>query len=368
MIGSLKYMVGGSVVPDILAARERASLAMNRLKSIRLSVLDLATIASGSTPTQALANTVELAQLTERLGYHRFWVAEHHNMPGVASAAPAVIIAQIAAHTSSIRVGSGGVMLPNHQPLVIAEQFGTLEAMHPGRIDLGLGRAPGTDQGTARALRRGLADETDGDFPQQLAELIAFFQGSFPDEHPFSRITAVPAQGNMPPIWLLGSSGFSAQLAGHLGLPFSFAHHFSAQSTLPALELYRSTFKPSAFLDAPYAIVAASVLVADTDERAQELAAPTALAFLRSRQGRPGPFPSPEEAAAHRFTDQERSALDSVLGSQIVGAPDSVRAEIEQLLADTEADELMVTTRVFDHADRLRSYELLAELRGQRGG
>lgn len=335
---------------------------MATLQGTPLSVLDLATISSGSTPGDALANTLEVAQLAEQLGYHRFWVAEHHNMPGVASAAPAVIIAHLAAHTSTIRVGSGGVMLPNHQPLVVAEQFGTLEAMHRGRIDLGLGRAPGTDPGTARALRRGIEAEGDGDFPKLLGELVAFFQGSFPDDHPFARITAVPALGNMPAIWLLGSSGFSAQLAGYLGMPFSFAHHFSPHNTLAALALYRERFEASEGLKAPYAMVAASVLVADTDAEAQRLAEPSRLAFLRLRQGRPGPFPSPEQAQAHSYSPQEQAALDSVLASQIVGGPDTVRAGLERLLADTAADELMVTTRVFAQGDRLRSLRLLADI------
>jgi len=332
------------------------------LQQTPVSILDLATIASGSTSGEALASTLQLAQLAEQLGYHRFWVAEHHNMPGVASAAPAVIIAQLAAYTSRMRIGAGGVMLPNHAPLVVAEQFGTLEAMHPGRIDLGLGRAPGTDPGTARALRRDTEAEGDGDFPKRLGELIAFFQGSFPDEHPFSRITPVPALGNMPPIWLLGSSGFSAQLAGYLGMPFSFAHHFSPHNTLPALSLYREHFEPSEGLSKPYAMVAASVLVADSDERAQRLAAPARLAFLRLRQGRPGTFPSPEEAEAYDYSEQETLALDAMLGTQIVGGVATVTAGLERLLADTQADELMVTTRVFDPADRMHSYRLLANI------
>lgn len=318
---------------------------------------------SGSTAVAALRNTVELAQHTERLGYHRYWLAEHHNMPGIASSSPAVLIGRVADATSRLRVGSGGVMLPNHPPLVVAEQFGTLEALHPGRIDLGIGRAPGTDQNTARALRRSTSPLSADDFPQQLGELLRYFaepDGSEPD----GGITATPAPGNRPPLWLLGSSGYSAQVAGVLGLPFAFAHHFSPANTLPALDLYRSAFQPSADLASPYAMVALSVIAAESDPDAQRLAEPGGLAFLRLRGGRPGLFPSPEEAAAYPYTPLERAMVSERLASQVVGGPDTVRARLDELLARTDADELMITTMVHDHTDRLRSYELVADVFG----
>ncbi|HEX2312095.1 MAG TPA: LLM class flavin-dependent oxidoreductase [Thermomonospora sp.] len=321
--------------------------------SIPFSVLDLAPVVTGSTSAQALHNTLDLARHAERLGYARYWLAEHHNMPGIASSATAVLIGQVAAATERIRVGSGGVMLPNHAPMVVAEQFGTLEALHPGRIDLGLGRAPGTDPATAQALRRSAAPLSADDFPEQLIELRGYF-----DDH--SPVT--PAAGNRPPVWLLGSSDYSARLAGILGLPFAFAHHFSAENTLPALALYRQSFRPSAELDRPYAMVAVSVTAAETDEHARELAAPQALSFLRLRQGRPGPLPTPEEAAAHPYTPLEREIIESRAASQVVGGPDTVRTRMDALIEATRADEVMVTTMVHDHADRLRSYEILADL------
>jgi luciferase family oxidoreductase group 1 len=322
---------------------------------IPVSVLDLAPVSEGSNARTALRNTLELAQRADDWGYHRFWVAEHHNMPGIASAAPAVLIGHIADATQRLRVGSGGVMLPNHAPLVVAEQFGILEALHPGRIDLGIGRAPGTDQVTAAALRRTSGQLSVDDFPEQLTELEGYFDGT-------TSITATPAVGNRPPLWLLGSSGYSAQVAGLLGLPFAFAHHFSAANTLPALELYRSTFRPSEHLAEPYAMIGAAVVCAKSDEHAQWLAAPGGLSFLRLRTGRPGPFPTPEEAAAYPYTEAERAFVDDRRSSQIVGSPDTVAEQVDQLLASTGADELMVTTMVHDHSDRLRSFELLAEL------
>jgi luciferase family oxidoreductase group 1 len=326
--------------------------------AIPYSVLDLATVGEGSTSPQALQDTIELARRTEELGYTRFWVAEHHNMPGIASSAPPVLIASIAAATSRIRVGSGGVMLPNHAPLVVAEQFGMLEALHPGRIDLGLGRAPGTDPRTAHALRRSPAPLSADDFPEQLSELISYF-GTDPQG-----IAAVPASGNKPPVWLLGSSGYSAQLSGLLGMPFAFAHHFSAQNTLPALALYRQNFRPSATLDKPYAMVAASVICAETDEQAQYLAGPGALAFLKLRSGRPGLMPTPEEAAAYPYTPLERQMIESRMADQIIGSPETVERGIEKLLDETKADELMIVSMVHGVEDRLRSYELVAKLAG----
>lgn len=287
------------------------------------------------------------------MGYHRFWVAEHHNMPAIASSAPAVLIAHLAAVTSTMRIGSGGVMLPNHAPLVVAEQFGTLAALHPGRIDLGIGRAPGTDQATALALRRTVEGLSAEQFPQELAELINMFTGDQP-----RRIVANPGLGESPAVWLLGSSGFSAQLAGILGLPFSFAHHFSAANTLPALALYRENFRPSRWLDEPYAMVAVATVCADTDKRAQWLARPNALSFLRLRQGRPQALPSPEEAAAYPYTDFEREFVAERWAGQAIGSPETVRHALEDLLAKTRADELMLTAPVYDVDDRIRSFEL----------
>ncbi|MBP2477424.1 luciferase family oxidoreductase group 1 [Crossiella equi] len=330
-------------------------------RSVPLSVLDLATVTEGTSSGDALRNTLDLAKHVERLGYHRFWLAEHHNMPGVASSAPAVLIGQVAAVTDTLRVGSGGVMLPNHAPLVVAEQFGMLEALYPGRIDLGLGRAPGTDPRTAHALRRSASPLSAEDFPEQLAELVGYFDVP-PADEPAPLVRAVPAEGNRPPVWLLGSSGYSAQLAGMLGLPFAFAHHFSAENTLPALRLYRDNFRPSAVLERPYAMVAASVIAADTDERARWLAGPGGLSFLRLRGGRPGQFPTAREAEEYPYTPLEREFVEARLASQIIGAPDTVERGLEKLLADTAADELMVTTMVHDHAERLHSYELVAKI------
>ncbi|MGO1057341.1 LLM class flavin-dependent oxidoreductase [Crossiella sp. CA198] len=338
-----------------------SNMALSR--AVPLSVLDLATVTNGSTASVALRNTLDLAAQTEKLGYHRFWLAEHHNMPGVASSAPAVLIGQVAAVTKTLRVGSGGVMLPNHPPLVVAEQFGMLEALYPGRIDLGIGRAPGTDPRTAHALRRSTAPLSADDFPEQLTELTHYFDEIGPGE-PEPAVRAVPAPGNRPPLWLLGSSGYSAQLAGLMGLPFAFAHHFSAENTLPALRLYRDNFRPSAELDRPYAMVCASVIAADSDEQARWLAGPGGLSFLRLRSGRPGLIPTEREAADYPYSPMEREFVEARLASQIIGGPEQVAAGMEQLLAETAADELMVTTMVAGHADRLRSYELVAKIAG----
>ena len=321
---------------------------------VPLSILDLAPIGAGSTATAALATSTALVRLAEERGFHRYWVAEHHAMPGIASSSPAVLIAHLAGATTRIRVGSGGVMLPNHQPLVVAEQFGTLDALYPGRIDLGIGRAPGTDQRTARALRRGAAALGADEFPEQLDELFAYFRGDGP-------VAAVPAAGQAPAVWLLGSSGYSAQLAGLLGLPFAFAHHFSSANTLPALELYHRTFRPSAVLERPYAMIAAAVLCAPTDAQAHRLALPGALQFLQLRLGRPGPVPTPETAAAYPYSPEERAFVDDRLGGQVIGAPETVRAGVTELVERTGVDELMVVTSTHDGADRLRSYRLLAD-------
>jgi luciferase family oxidoreductase group 1 len=320
-----------------------------------LSVLDLAPVSQGSTPAAALANSVELAQLAERIGYRRLWVAEHHNMPGIASSSPPVLIAHLAASTSVLRIGAGGVMLPNHSSLVVAEQFGMLEALHPGRIDLGIGRAPGTDQVTAAALRRNPAAQAAEEFPEQLRDLFAYFDGTH------ARITAVPGRGYRPAVWMLGSSDYSAHAAAVLGLPFSFAHHFASHGTLAALDAYRSSFRPSAELDQPYAMIGVPVICAETSERARWLAGPSSLSFVRLRQGRPTPLPTPEEAAEHVFTPFEKELLRSWEAPLIVGNPDEVREGLDELAAQTGVDELMITTMVYGHADRLRSYELVAE-------
>ena len=345
---------------------------MAATRHVRFSVLDLAPVPSGATSAVALRNSLDLGRHVERLGYYRYWVAEHHNMPGIASSSPAVLIGHIADVTSTMRVGSGGVMLSNHAPLAVAEQFGMLEAFHPGRIDLGIGRAPGTDQLTA-ALLRGRHDYSVDDFPRQLGQLLRSFNGELggpsgfftgdlggPSEQPFGQITAVPAQGNVPAFWLLGSSTYSAQVAAYLGLPFAFAHHFMPENTLPALAAYRSLFRPSAQLQQPYALVAVAVVCADSDERAAWMALPSALSFLRLRSGRPGLLPTPEEAAAYPYSPDELAFVRNRLQHQVIGGPMTVRRGLTELLERTSADELMLTTVVHAHADRLRSYELVA--------
>ena len=326
-----------------------------------LSILDLAPVSTGSTPADALRSSTELARLADRLGFGRYWVAEHHNMPGIASSSPAVLLAHLAQVTERIRLGSGGVMLPNHSSLTIAEQFGMLEALHPGRIDLGLGRAPGTDGLTARALRRGIAHETADDFPRQLQELYGYFTGSFAEGHPFGAIHATPARGYLPDIWLLGSSDYSATLAGHNGLPFAFAHHFAGGNTDAAVRAYRSHFRPSGRLEAPHLALGVNVVCADTDERATYLAGSGALAIARLRQGRPSTYPSPEEAAAHEFSPFEREIVRGFTSSHVIGSPDTVRRGLLDLVNRTGADELLITTNVWDPADRLHSFQLVAD-------
>lgn len=337
-----------------------------------LSVLDLATVGRGSSATEALRATTELARLAEQLGFHRFWVAEHHSMPGIASSSPAVLLGHLAAQTERIRLGSGGVMLPNHAPLVVAEQFGTLQALAPGRVDLGLGRAPGTDQATAAALRRGRTDGADA-FPQQLAELVRFLDDDFPEGHPYTRIHAVPGpvqsatSGGVPgpgrpTVWLLGSSGFSAELAGRLGLPFAFANHFSAANTIPALELYRSSFRPSAVLQEPYTLIGVSALAADEERAALREVMTGALAMLQLRTGRPGLVPSAEEAEAYPYTRVETEFLDSWLANVVHGTGPTVRSGLNALVERTGADELMITSNSHDPKARLRSLQILAEV------
>jgi luciferase family oxidoreductase group 1 len=319
-----------------------------------LSVLDLAPVPEGSTPAEALRRSTELIRLAERLGYHRYWVAEHHNMPGIASSSPPVLIAHLAAATERIRVGSGGVMLPNHAPLVVAEQFGTLEALHPGRIDLGIGRAPGTDQHTARALRRDASPGAE-EFPAHLYELMGYFDGKE------SGITAVPGAGYGPPIWRLGSSDYSARLAAALGLPFSFAHHFAGEYTLPAAQLYRAGFRPSDAYPEPHLMLGVAVYCADTEAEAERMAASQRLSMVRLRQGRPGPLPSPDEALAYPYTDLDQALLAQRATHSITGTPTQVATQLTALTTRTGAQELMLTTIAYDHSARLHSYELIAE-------
>jgi luciferase family oxidoreductase group 1 len=326
------------------------------LDGVPLGVLDLAPVPDGSTAGDALRATIDLAKKTEDLGFTRFWVAEHHGMPGVASSSPPVLISHIADATRTLRVGSGGVMLPNHSSLVVAEQFGMLEALHPGRIDLGIGRAPGTDQATAQALNHGGPD----DFPRQLTDLLGFFTGQWPENHPYRNVHAVPGEGGGPDLWLLGSSGYSAQVAGALGLPFAFAHHFMPQNTLPALDLYRKSFRPSAALEKPYSMIAAGVICADTDERAKFLAGASALSFLKLRTGRPGRVPTPDEAAAYPYSDLEKAFIEDRQSTQQIGSPDTVIEGLTNLIKETGVDELMITTLTHDPADRLHSFGLVA--------
>jgi luciferase family oxidoreductase group 1 len=327
---------------------------------IPLSVLDLATVATGSTPADALADTTRLARTAEELGYHRLWVAEHHGMPAVASSAPAVLVAHLADATTRLRIGAGGVMLPNHAPLVVAEQFATLEALHGGRIDLGLGRAPGTDPATARALRRS-TDLGAERFPHDVVELLSYLAGtesSSPGPRP------VPGAGYLPEVWLLGSSTYSAELAGVIGLPFSFAYHFSPAQLDAALDRYRRSFRPSPFLERPHTMVAVSVLCADSDGDADFLAGPSALALLQLRTGRLGPIVSPEEAAAYPYTDEERSLVDAVTATHLIGDPATVHRGLTALAERTGADELMLSTRAHSYEVRARSLALVAQAWG----
>lgn len=326
--------------------------------SIPLSVLDLAPIPSGTPASEALRRTTDLAQLADRFGYTRYWFAEHHSMPSIASSSPEILIGRIAAVTERIRVGSGGIMLPNHVPLKVAEVFHTLEALFPGRIDLGVGRAPGTDPITVRALRA-----SDGEhFSASLAELLAFSRGEFPQGHPFASVRVMPDDVDLPPIWLLGSSGASAQLAGSLGMGYSFARHFSPTSPVPAMKAYRESFQPSEQFKAPHTILAVGVVCAETDERADYLAATMDLTWVRLRNGTPGPLVSPEEALAYPYTPIERATAQSYRSLHFIGTPERVRSGIETLVEETQADEVMVSSMIYDHAARLRSYELLAEV------
>ena len=325
---------------------------------IPLSVLDLSSIVQGGNASTALANTLDLARHVERLGYHRFWLAEHHNMTGIASAATSVVIAHVAAGTSTIRVGAGGVMLPNHAPLLIAEQFGTLAALHPGRIDLGLGRAPGSDPATSRALRR---DPSAADtFPQDVLELMHWFEPAQPGQ----AVQAVPGAGIDVPIWILGSSLFGAQLAAALGLPFAFASHFAPRLLHEAVTLYRSRFTPSdrrGALRTPYVMLGLNVTAADSDEEARYLFTSAQQMFVNVRRGHPGPLPPPRAGVLEDLAPWERAGMEEMLAVAVVGSPDTVRREVDTFVERTGADELMVVCPVFDHAKRLRSFELLMQ-------
>ena len=326
---------------------------------VPLSVLDLAPIPQGSNAGEALRRSLDLARHAERWGFHRFWLAEHHGMPGIASAATSVVMAHIAGGTSTIRVGAGGIMLPNHSPLVIAEQFGTLASLFPGRIDLGLGRAPGTDQLTFRALRRHPASAEN--FPQDVAELIAYFRPAVPGQ----QVVAVPGAGLEVPVWILGSSLFGAQLAGAMGLPFAFASHFAPAMMMQAIDIYRRSFQPSEQLDHPYVMLGINVVAADTDEEARLLFTSLQQAFVNLRLGRtPGQLPPPVPGYGERLGPMERSVLDQALAVSVVGSPETVRHGLEEFIRETVADELMVTSQIFDHEARLRSFEITARAQG----
>jgi luciferase family oxidoreductase group 1 len=327
-------------------------------RGIPFSVLDLAPVKAGATVADSLRETLDLARHAERLGFRRFWLAEHHNMTGIASAATAVLIGHVAGGTSSIRVGSGGVMLPNHAPLVVAEQFGTLESLYPGRIDLGLGRAPGTDQLTMRALRRKLSNEAE-DFPRDVTELLSYFaparQGQL--------VRAVPGEGLRIPVWLLGSSLYSAQLAALMGLPFAFASHFAPDYLADALDVYRGEFRPSESLAEPYAMPCVNVFAAETDEEARRLFTSLQQAFVNLRRGRPGPLPPPVGPGEADWSEFELAGVSHALRLSAVGSAETVRRWLESFIRETRADELMLTAQIYDHAARLRSFELAAGIR-----
>jgi luciferase family oxidoreductase group 1 len=329
---------------------------------IPLSILDLSPVSAGSTAAQALRNSLDLARFADALGFTRYWVAEHHNLPAIASSAPDIMIGQIAAATRNMRIGSGGVMLPNHAPLMVAERFKVLEALYPGRIDLGLGRAPGTDPATSYALRRRQGISEEDDFLDRFNELMLLETRGFPAGHPFHNVQAMPSDVPLPPIYLLGSSDYSAQLAGNIGAAFSFAHHFANFDAAEAMRLYRDNFKPSQSHHKPYAILATHVVCADTDQEAERLAATVDLNFVRRAKGEYFPLASPEDAARYDYTPVDRARIAQNRQRVSVGSPATVKARLTPLIEATKADELMVTTMLFDHAARKHSYELLAKV------
>jgi luciferase family oxidoreductase group 1 len=329
--------------------------------ALSISALDLVPLVQGGTSVAALRDAGELARAIERLGYTRLWYGEHHSMPGIITTAPEILIAHVGSMTTRIRLGAGGVMLPNHSPLKVAESYKLLDAIYPGRIDLGIGRAPGTDPLTALALRRSRKLPTADDFIEQLAELIAWGSGTFPPDNPFRAIRAMPDDRPLPPIYLLGSSDRSAKLAAEMGVGYAFAGHFSPDPPDLAMRAYRAGFSPNGKLDKPHAILALSVYCANTEEAAQRLASSMLLASVQVRTGRPGRLPSPEEAKVHVFTPEEQPIAASCKEVQIVGAPEQVRIRIQDLTTRTEADEVMIMTHAYDPAARVRSYELVAQ-------
>jgi luciferase family oxidoreductase group 1 len=331
---------------------------------IPLSVLDLSPVTTGAPGSVALRNSLDLAQFADRLGYTRYWLAEHHNLASIASSAPDIMIGQVAAATSRIRVGSGGVMLVNHAPLMVAERFKVLEALFPGRIDLGLGRAPGTDPVTSYALRRRQDAREGDDFLERFQELVLLERGGFPAEHPFRNVHAMPADVALPPIWLLGSSGYSAELAAAMGMGFAFAHHFAEHDAASAMLSYRAHFKPSAALAEPRAILAVAAIAADNEAEAERIASSADLHFVRRAKGEFEPLASPEEAAAFPYAPADRQRIARQRERLVVGSADQVRGRLLALLEAASADELMITTMVYDHDARRRSYELLAEAFG----
>jgi luciferase family oxidoreductase group 1 len=324
---------------------------------MHFSVLDLSPVALGGSAGQSLRNSLDLAQHAEGWGYRRYWLAEHHSMPGIASAATSVVICHVASGTKTIRVGAGGIMLPNHSPLVIAEQFGTLESLFPGRIDLGLGRAPGSDQVTAQALRRNLATDPD-QFPQDVMELMSYLAPAAPGQ----RVLAFPGVGTEVPIWILGSSLFGAQVAAALGLPFAFASHFAPAMMMQAIEIYRARFQPSAQLDRPHVMLGFNIFAADSDEEGKFLSTSMQQAFVNLRSGRPGQLPPPLEGYETQLPPQAKAMLADVLSCSAIGSRDTVHAAVAAFIAKTRPDELMITAQIFEHAKRLRSYEIAAEV------
>ncbi|KCZ45619.1 hypothetical protein HY17_11910 [Hyphomonas sp. CY54-11-8] len=361
MKGEIFSIPGSNALSDAsggVAARVAAPYALRQDKGAKLmipySVLDLSPVPAGSTPAQALANTVDLARHAERLGYHRYWMAEHHNMTGIASAATSILIGHVAGATSTIRVGAGGIMLPNHAPLVIAEQFGTLATLYPDRIDLGLGRAPGTDQLTMRALRRG--QQSADMFPQDVVELLSYFEPAEPGQ----QVQAVPGAGTHVPVWILGSSLFGAQLAAHLGLPYAFASHFAPDALEQAIEIYRARFKPGV-TQAPRFMLAINVLGADTDEEAVRLRTSVQQAFVNLRTGRPGPLPRPVDDIRDVAPPELIAQVERALRVSATGSPEKVTAELSALIDRHRPDEVILTGQIHDHAARLRSFEIAAE-------